>query len=219
MATVLEPAQSIPADERLVLRGVDWEVYEGLLNTLGDHPVRITFDGENLEIMSPSPIHEWYANLFGRLIEGLALHLGLPIRSGGSTTFKKRAIGRGLEPDKCFWIQSEPAVRGKMKIDLLLDHPPDLAIEVDITSSSLDRFEIYAKLRVPEIWRFDGETIRIHVLQPNGVYDASQTSRCLPQLPVAEIVPFLQLDDEFDDTARVRRFVEWASPRFKDEAS
>lgn len=215
MATVLEPPKQVKADERFVLRGVNWDVYDGLLRLLGDHPIRITFDGENLEFMSPSPIHEWYGRFLGRLIEGLALHLALPIRSGGSTTFKKQLAQRGLEPDECFWIASESAVRGEMELDLLLDHPPDLAIEIDITSNSLDRLEIYSKLRIPEIWRFDGELLEILALQPDGAYRASPTRLCLPQLPVAEIVPFLQPDRELDDTTRVRRFVEWASPRFK----
>jgi Uma2 family endonuclease len=216
MATVLEPAQQIDADLRFVLRGVDWNVYEGMLRALGDHPTRITFDGENLEFMSPSPIHEWYGNVFGRLLEGLALDLGLPIRGGGSTTFKRRIVERGLEPDESFWIQSEPAVRGKMQIDLLVDHPPDLAIEIDITRSSLDRLAIYAKLAIPEVWRFDGQSLRIHLLEPNGSYVESSTSRCLPQLAVHEMVPFLQPDDDLDDTTRVRQFVEWAAPRFRE---
>src|SRR4029077_7401077 len=132
---------------------------------LGDRPTRLTFDGENLELMSPSPIHEWYASQMGRLLEALAFELGMPFRSGGSTTFKRRAIERGLEPDKCFWILSEPAVRGKMELDLLLDHPPDLAIEIDVSRSSLDRLSIYARLRIPEVWTFNGESLRILVLQ------------------------------------------------------
>ena len=77
---------------------------------------------------------------------------------------------------------------------------------------------IYAKLGIPEVWCFDGESLRIHILQPNGIYTESPTSRCLPQLPVREMVPFLQPDDEIDDTTRVRQFVEWASPRFKQGA-
>jgi Uma2 family endonuclease len=215
MATVLEPVQRTDADERFVLRGINWEMYEGILRVLGDHPVRITFDGENLEFLSPSPIHEWYGNILGRFLETLAFQLGLPIRGGGSTTFKMQLVERGLEPDECFWIVSEPAVRGKMEIDLLVDNPPDLAIEIDITSSSLDRLEIYSKLRIPEIWRYDGEALQVLARQPDGAYLTSPTSLCLPQIPVAEMARFLKLDDQLDDTTRVRRFVDWAGPRFK----
>lgn len=215
MATVLEPVQRTDADERFVLRGINWEMYEGILRALGDHPTRITFDGKNLEFMSPSPIHEWYGNILGRFLETLAFHLGLPIRGGGSTTFKKQLAQRGLEPDECFWIASEPAVRGEMELGVLLDHPPDLAIEIDITSSSLDRLEIYSKLRIPEVWRYDGEVLQVLLLQPDGAYLTSPASLGLPQLPVAEIVRFLQPDDQLDDTTRVRQFVEWAGPRFK----
>src|SRR5689334_14861255 len=120
MATVLEPAPERPSDQRFVIHGVDWETYDHISCALGDHRTRLTFDGENLEFMSPSPIHEWSASLFGRMLEALALELEMPIRSGGSTTFKGSSVERGLEPDKCFWIQSEPTVRGKMELDFLL---------------------------------------------------------------------------------------------------
>src|SRR5579871_3291405 len=88
MASVLEKPNQSQGDERFVLRGVNWETYEAILQALGDRPTRLTFDGENLELMSPSPIHEWYASQIARLLETLAFELGMPIRSGGSTTFK-----------------------------------------------------------------------------------------------------------------------------------
>ena len=139
----------------------------------------------------------------------------MPIRGGGSTTFKRSSVDRGLEPDECFWIQSEAAVRGKMELDFLLDHPPDLALEVDISRSSLDRLEIYARLGIPEVWTFDGESLRVRLLQPGGKYVEADASICLPLLPVHELVPYLQPDSELDDTTRVRRFVEQMAPRFK----
>src|SRR5258708_6494362 len=215
MATVLEPPHNWQADERFVIHGVDWETYDAISRALGDRPTRLTFDGENLEFMSPSPIHEWSANLFGRMLEALALELDMPLRGGGSTTFKRSSVERGLEPDECFWIQNEPAVRGRMELDLLLDHPPDLAFEVDISRSSLDRLEIYARLGIPEVWTFDGDSLRIRLLQPDGKYVEADASLCLPPLPVHELVPYLQPDSELDDTTRVRRFVEQMAPRFK----
>ena len=215
MATVLEPVQRAVAEERFVLRGVDWNVYKGILLALGDHRTRVTFDGRNLELMSPLPIHEFYTRMFDRLLVTLAFEAGLSMRNGGSMTFRREDIERGLEPDSCFWIQNEFVIRGKQEIDLTVDPPPDLAIEIEISRSALDRLAIYAKLGIPEVWRFDGELLRIHLLQSHGVYAESQTSRCIPELPVQEMVPFLQPDDQLGDTMRVRQFVEWASPRFK----
>jgi Uma2 family endonuclease len=139
MATGLSEPPVAQADERFVLHGVGWEVYESIRQALGDHPTRLTFDGRNLELMSPSPLHESYSYLMCRLLDTLTLELRIQIRGGRSTTFRRPDLKRGLEPDNCYWIQSEPAVRGKPVIDLATDPPPDLAIEIDITHSSIDR--------------------------------------------------------------------------------
>jgi Uma2 family endonuclease len=215
MATVLESPRKAQADDRFVIYGVDWDTYDAISRALGDHPTRLTFDGQNLEFMRSSPIHEWSATLFGRMLEAMALELDMPIRGGGSTPFKRSSVERGLEPDECYWIQSEAAVRGKMELDFLLDHPPDLAFEVDISRSSLDRLEIYARLGIPEVWTFDGQSLQIRLLQPGGTYVEADASLCLPLLPVHELVPYLQFDPEIDDTTRARRFVEQMAPRFK----
>ncbi|HEY2253418.1 MAG TPA: hypothetical protein VGH74_20230, partial [Planctomycetaceae bacterium] len=144
MATVLEPAQQskvdwqTQAEPRFVLRGVDWQVYDGIVQALGDHPTRITFDGRNIELMSPLPIHEFINRMFDRLLSVLAYEIRIPIRNGGSMTFKREDLERGLEPDSCYWIQSEPAIRGKLELDFTVDPPPDLAIEVEISRSALD---------------------------------------------------------------------------------
>jgi len=207
MATVLEPVTETQHDERFVIRGVTWEAYEAILAALGDHPTRITFDGRNLELMSPSPIHEIYKDRFGRLLEALAFDLNFEIQGGGSMTFRRQDLERGLEPDQCYWIQNEPAIRGKTNIDLSVDPPPDLAIEIDISRSALDRMAIYAGLAVPEVWTFNGESLRVHLLQKDRTFVVSKTSLCLPRLPVQELVPFLQPDEKSGDTTRARRFV------------
>lgn len=214
MATVLEPVQQIIPDERFVLRAVDWQVYEGILRAIGDHRTRLTFDGRNLELMSPLPIHEFYGRMFDRLLAALAFEFGFPLRNGGSMTFRRENVERGLEPDSCYWVHSSFAIRGKQHFDFAIDPLPDLAIEIEISHSALDRIAIYAKLGIPEVWCFNGDSLRIHLLQSGGVYSESSTSRCFPQLPVQEMVSFLQPDDELDDTTRVRQFVEWARPRF-----
>jgi Uma2 family endonuclease len=215
MATVFEPQRHVHADQRFVIRGVDWHTYDAILQALGDHRTRVTFDGRDLELMSPSPAHELYKIRFDHLLVALALDLNIEILGGGSTTFRREDLERGLEPDQCYWIQNEPSIRGKQDIDLSVDPPPDLAIEIDISRSALDRMSIYAGLEVPEVWTFDGGSLRIHLLQAGGKYVASQTSRCFPWLPVLEMVPFLQPDEKSGDVARIRRFVAQVRRHFR----
>jgi len=208
MATAIEIPVALRADDRLVLRHVDWTAYDAVRRALRDHPVRLAFDGKDLELMSPSPIHESYSNLFGRLLGALALARDIEMRGGRSMTFRREDVQHGLEPDDCYWIQKELAVRGKAEIDLAVDPPPDLAIEIDITRSSIDRLAIYAEFQVPEVWLFDGRSLRIHQLQLNGVYMETEASRCLPFVDVRKMIPFLQLDSEVGETTRVRQFIQ-----------
>jgi Uma2 family endonuclease len=208
MATVLEPDQRVRGEERFVLHGIDWKVYDTMVQILGNRAApRLTYDGRNLELMSPSPAHEIYKIRFGRLLEALAYELNIEILGGGSMTFRRPDVSRGLEPDQCYWIRNEPTVRGKQDIDLSVDPPPDLAIEIDVSRSALDRMSIYSKLGIPEVWSFNGNSLRIQLLQSDGTYAESETSLCLPPLPVQELIPFLQPDDQTGDTARIRRFV------------
>jgi Uma2 family endonuclease len=114
-----------------------------------------------------------------------------------------------LEPDNCYWIAHEPRVRGKRKIDLQMDPPPDLAVEIDIARSSLDRLGIYAALGVPEIWRFDGRTLTFHLLGPDGRYEARTYSRAFPQLTTAVVARFVALEGKMDQNAIIRKLRLW----------
>lgn len=208
MATAAEAPPALQSDKRFVLRQLDWHAYDAIRRALENHPARLAYDGKDLELMSPSPIHESYSNLFGRLLGALALERNIEMRGGRSMTFRREDLQRGLEPDDCRWNQNEPAVRGKPDINLSVDPPPDLAIEIDITRSSIDRLAIYAKLGIPEVWLFDGESLRIHQLQANGTYLEEETSGCLPFLDIQKMLPFLQLDSEVGETTRVRQFIQ-----------
>src|SRR5260370_1533805 len=150
MATILEqPTEQhiMPRSaHRVLLHDVRWETYEMLLSDLNEGHVRLTYDQGDLEIMSPLPEHERYCYLFERLIDALAEELELPLDVLRSMTCRRKDLDRGLEPDACFYIASEPLIRGKSHIDLNVDPPPDLAIEVDITRSSVDRLAIFASL-------------------------------------------------------------------------
>jgi Uma2 family endonuclease len=200
--------QAAPGN-RLVLYNVPWTTYKRLLRMFDESHVRMTYDQGTLEIMTLTYGHESYAYLLGRFIDALTEELALPIAGGGSTTFKRRGKKRGLEPDRCYWIANEPLVRGKTKIDLRTDPPPDLALEVDVTHSSLNRMAIYAALRVPEVWRFDGQTLTFHVLGPDGKYTLATHSLTFPQVAAADVAGFLGLRGQMDENAVVRQFRAW----------
>src|SRR5260370_24688299 len=193
MATV-----SVPTSQRLTLYGIDWRTYSRLLKMFAERPsVRLAYDRGALEIMSPLHEHESDADLLGRFVVTLTEELGLPIKAGRSTTFRRRRNQRGIEPDNSYWIQNEARVRGNRRIDLRVDPPPDLAVEVDVTSSSLDRMAIYAVLGVPEVWRLDnGRDLSFQVLQADGTYAASPQSRAFPLIGAAHLLQCLSLPGE-----------------------
>jgi Uma2 family endonuclease len=205
MATV-QPLRA----ERLFLPGVDWQTYERLLRAFAERPsMRLTYDRGNLEIMSPLHEHESDGRFLGRLATTLTEELGLPVKAGGSTTFRRKRRRRGLEPDDCFWIAHESQVRGKRRIDLRNDPPPDLAIEVDVSASSLDRMSIYAALGVPEVWRLDDRGLAFHVLGTDGRYAEASRSLAFPLVTPADLNGFLRMRGQLDENAVVLEFRQW----------
>lgn len=202
MATAL----SVAEEDRILLEDVSWEAYEALLDSWADRRIWLTYDNGSLEIMSPLLGHEGYSGVIGQLIEAYTEEMRIPRRSGYSTTFRKKQKMRGLEPDRCYWIQNEPHMRGRKEFDFDVDPPPDLAIEVDVTASSLDRMSIYASLGVPEVWRFDGETLTVNLLQSTGEYAESDRSRALPGLQPEEVMAWLRRSDEEEETTLIRKF-------------
>jgi Uma2 family endonuclease len=126
-----------------------------------------------------------------------------------ATVVKRQDLERGLEPDECYWIANEAKVSETVEIDFEHDPPPDLAVEIEISRSALNRQNIYAVLGVPEIWRFDGERLRVCLRKRSGKYVESKASAAFPFLPVQELVQFLRTDEPLNETARLRQFVEW----------
>src|SRR5439155_7308631 len=113
-------------------------------------------------------------------------------------TFQREDLDRGFEPDECFWIAHEPQMRARPDYDSMRDPPPDLTIEIEVTRSSLNRVELFARLGVPEVWRFDGTALHIHVLKPDGAYSKVGQSQAFPVIRIPEIVPFLAFDPSQD---------------------
>jgi Uma2 family endonuclease len=198
-----------------VLYNIRWSTFVSILKDLGDHRnVRLSYDQGRLEFMSPTDRHETWKTLLGRMVEMLTFELRIPVRSGGSTTFKKKKLGKGVEPDECYWIAREPLVRGKSPINLKTDPAPDLVIEVDITHSSLPNLKIYAALGVPEVWRFENRTLWIYALQAGGCYTTRPNSAVLPGLAAADVERFVRLRDEMDETSCMYAFRDWIRAEF-----
>jgi Uma2 family endonuclease len=200
---------TIPSSQRLVLDNVSWQTYLRLLRAFDDRHLRITYTQGTLEIMTLSPEHERFKHLLGYLIGVLVEELGWNMAGFGSMTFKRSEHRSGLEPDECYWIQSEHLVRSKDTIDLRRDPPPDLVIEIDVTHSSLDRLSIYTVLGVPEIWRFNGQELFFHLLSNERQYMETAYSRAFPFLAAAEVERFLKMRFAYSETELIRRFRAW----------
>lgn len=196
-------------ETRIVLCGVSWQTFKALVAETQRGGTRFSYDQGSLEIMCPSSEHESIKKLLARLIEMMAFELEMPTRGGGSTTLASEMAQRGVEPDECYYVASEPLVRGKREIDLANDPPPDLAIEIDISSSSLNQLSIYASIGVPEVWLCRGAAIRVYVLQPDGTYARGEQSTVFPFLPIAGLQGFLDQQDSMDEYSLVRSFVQW----------
>jgi len=173
----------------------------------------MAFDRGVLEIMSPSSKHETLKTALARLVEVFSEELGIDIRGTGSTTFKIQLKERGLEPDESYYVQNEARVRGK-EIDLAVDPPPDLAIEIDLRRSGVPKLEIYAALGIPEVWSPDGKRLILHLLQPSGSFTEGETSAAFPQLDLSELTRFLDRIGTASETQIVREFRIWVGKRF-----
>jgi Uma2 family endonuclease len=199
----------------LVLTGVKWAEYERvrLRRDTERRPVRITFDSGSLEIMTHGNRHERYKALLGRVVSALCEELNVPMVLGGSCTIRREDLDRGFEPDDWFYV-GPTAVRmneatATRPLDFRTDPPPDLAIEIEITRGVLDRLPLYAAVKIPELWRFDGSRFGIWSLQADDTYAPVASSRYFPLVPVAAVNGCLIDLAALDDAARLRRFREW----------
>jgi Uma2 family endonuclease len=197
-------------EQKVILKGVSWETYERLRAEHEEESgTRFAYDGGTLEILVPSARHEKPNRILASLVEVLAEETGLNIECLGSTTLKRPDLLKGFEPDSCFYIQHADAIRDRDEIDLTVDPPPDLVIEVDITSPSLDKFPLYAAIGVPEVWRYDGTRVTMYHLTDER-YVAVPHSVVLPLLTNEHATRFLKERKQEPSSVWLRAVRAWA---------
>ncbi len=197
------------AETRTVLENISWQTFKAMLAEMGQSRVsRIAYSDGLLEIMTPLMPHE----NSNRIIEGFVLSLceefGFEVKSTGSTTLTRDDLEKGGEPDSSYYIQNEQAVRGRENINLDQDPPPDLVLEVEYSRSRLDKLSLYAKMRIPEFWRFNGATLRVYVLKGQK-YEEVQISPTFEPVPVKEIPRFITESRTIGQLAAKKAFREW----------
>jgi Uma2 family endonuclease len=206
VTTTLTPAaKEVHTEQLITLRGISWQTYKSLMTDAGDDRAwRIAYNGGVLEIRMPLEEHEEPKGLIEGFIEALVDDLNIEVRKLGALTLEREDLTRAVEPDTCFYIQNESLVRGK-NINLPDVPPPDLVVESDYTSSSLNKFNIYASLGVPELWRYRKNILEVYQLIEEK-YEPVSTSVAFPFLPIAEIPGFIEQSKTVGQRAAVRLF-------------
>jgi Uma2 family endonuclease len=201
--------EQLPPDSTLILRALTWDDYEEVLEAVGENRgLRISYDEGTLQIMTLSPEHEKYSLLIHDLVRLVSLKLHIKLLSFGSATMKRKHKEKGTEPDECFYVQTAAVIAGKPDLDFSSDPPPDVAVEIDLHHESLSKFPIYAALGVPEIWRYDEQSLIIYLLQ-EGKYVEAPSSRALPMLTAAVLSEFVNRCKRDDQYEILLAFEDW----------
>jgi Uma2 family endonuclease len=210
--------ETLPQGASLVLPNISWEEYEHFLSEYPERPgLLVWYDQGTLTIMSTTPEHEEYKDTFLRLISALAEELDIDLESRGSATFRKKIKARGVEPDTCFYVQNAHCLIGQRTIDLNVDPPPDVAVEIDNTADSTKKFSIYASLEVPELWLYNLTQVRFYKLE-DGVYYEIENSIAFPLLSSDMLTNFIEQSKTEGQTATLKAFRKWVRERVEHES-
>jgi len=205
VTTISTPPQSSSEEKVITLKGIKWLTFKAIMSDVGDGRAwRIAYDQGVLEIRMPLTEHEEPKGMIESFVEAFADELEIEVRKLGALTLEREDLTRAIEPDSCFYIQNESVVRGK-SINLPADPPPDLVIESDYTSSSLNKFAIYAALGVPEIWRYRNQSLVVYHLV-EGNYAERENSLAFAFLPIAQIPILIEQSKSIGQRAAVRLF-------------
>ncbi|GAB4325467.1 MAG: Uma2 family endonuclease [Leptolyngbyaceae cyanobacterium] len=204
MVTLLQEIPRQRDTQRVVLHNISWQTYQAMLSDMGDHrAARLAYDRGVLEITMPSDLHEFIKHLLERIIVALTEELNLKVRGVGSVTLDREDLEKGVEPDSGFYIQNASQIRGRT-LNLTNNPPPDLVVEVDITSPSTRRLKIYQSLQVPEVWRCTARTLEIKRLE-HGKYVDCEFSVAFPMVSRNDLLRFLEAGKDTDDDNTVIR--------------
>jgi len=197
MTTVLrEP------DQTVILRGIHWDTYERLLADQQESSgTRLNFDCGTLEIVSPSSEHEQLKETITLLFQLMASELEIDVVAAGSTTFRRKDLRKGFEPDASFYIRNAQAVRKRPQIDLRRDPPPDVVVEIEITSPAINKLSIFAAAAVPEVWLYRDDRVEILALE-SKTYQKKMESSFLPGVTDEVLTSFVR-------SSRTMTSVEW----------
>ncbi len=196
---------SFPSETRTLVENVRWETYVALADDRRSCVPRITYDRGLMELMSPKKVHEMVKTLLGRLVAAYAEVCEIEILSVASTTFRRQDLKRGFEADEAFYVEHAEAMRAEDEIDLSIDPPPELVIEVEITASAIRKLDLFAKLGVAEVWRHDGEQLRAYHLVGDS-YQQVEQSIVLDGFPLAQAQAIVQQRNKQGEVALVRDF-------------
>jgi Uma2 family endonuclease len=193
---------------RILLNDVSWAEYERFLEDFEARPGwRLAFDGGKLEIMPSTPEHEEYSFSFHDFVRAYCDRFDINLEGRRSATFRSKILRKGVEPDECYYVQNAEKIAGK-KIPNDKFPVPDIAVEVDITTESLDKFPIYAALEVPELWIYDGKILSFYKLD-GGKYHQITKSRALGKLSAKDLTKFLEISRKKGQTAALKSFRVW----------
>jgi len=212
-ADYLDAIEHLPAGATLRLQHVSWDEYEQILDELAERAgLRVSYNQGRLEIMSPLPEHEEYKGFIHRLVHILSEEMGLKLETRGSATFRRKRDEKGAEPDESFYVQNAEAIIGKREIDLRVDPPPDIVVEIDTTNESSSKFPIYAALGVPEIWRYDGQQAQIYQLI-DQTYTEAPSSRSFPGFTAEVLTLFIEQSKTQGQSVALAAFRQWIRMR------
>lgn len=194
------------AEQRVVLSAISWTTYLALARESEHNRGRMSYDRGELEIMSPLLSHESAKRILGRMIERFTEYHGVDMRSTASTTFRRTDLQRGFEADESYYVANAAKIRGKVEVDLSIDPPPDLVVEIEMTRSSLNKAQLFASMGIREVWRYDGQVLAVAALQQHAYVDVT-LSRVLPGFPIPLAQELLSVRSEESETLLIREFV------------